>query len=312
MHQTLWRDSSGKVGDQSNLDLGSDCDMLLGTMSQEPPSPQNIDRLLDIMSRLRDRDSGCPWDIEQTFASIAPYTIEEAYEVAEAIEQNDPDALKDELGDLLLQVVFHAQMAREEESFGFGDVVDAISDKMIRRHPHVFGTERERDAATQTISWEKQKAEERQTKANGVAVSALEGVTVGLPGLTRALKLQKRAARVGFDWPEAAQVLDKIEEEIGELRDVLENREDPDQPQSAETKQERLKDEFGDILFALANLARHLDIDPEAALRGTNAKFERRFRLVERHLAAEGLAPSAASLEQMEAHWQQAKETERG
>lgn len=274
-------------------------------------SPHKIDALLEIMARLRNRDSGCPWDVEQTFASIAPYTIEEAYEVAEAIEQGDMDALKDELGDLLLQVVFHSRMAQEQESFDFNDVITAISDKMIRRHPHVFGSEKERDAATQTASWEKQKAEERSAKANGAPVSALEGVTVGLPGLTRALKLQKRAARVGFDWPEARQVLDKVSEEIGELREVMDSDEGSASPEARATRQERLADEFGDTLFALANLARHLDIDPEAALRGTNAKFERRFRIVEQRLAEDSIKPADAPLDLMESHWQKAKETER-
>ncbi len=289
-------------------------------------SSPDINPLLEIMTKLRDRDGGCPWDVEQTFATIAPYTIEEAYEVAEAIEQGDMEALRDELGDLLLQVVFHAQMAREAKAFDFQDVVDAISDKMIRRHPHVFGDERERDAATQTASWEAQKAEERSAKANGAAVSALEGVTVGLPGLTRALKLQKRAARVGFDWPDARQVLDKISEEIGELREVMEEDSvaaapdaaapdtaapDTAAPDTADARQARLSDEFGDTLFALANLARHLDIDPEAALRGTNAKFERRFRKVEQGLAEQGIETSQASLEEMEQHWQNAKLSER-
>lgn len=284
--------------------------MLHGIMSQEISPPPKIARLLEIMARLRSPNGGCPWDVEQTFATIAPYTIEEAYEVAEAIEQGDMEALKDELGDLLLQVVFHAQMAREQQVFEFDDVVDAISDKMIRRHPHVFGPEQERDAATQTLSWEKQKAEERAAKANGAPVSALEGVTVGLPGLTRALKLQKRAARVGFDWPDARQVLDKISEEIEELRAEMDSVAESGTPGDA-ARQARLSDEFGDTLFALANLARHLKIDPEAALRGTNAKFERRFRQVERGLADEGIATAEASLEQMEAQWQAAKELER-
>ncbi|WP_282608284.1 nucleoside triphosphate pyrophosphohydrolase [Pelagibius sp. Alg239-R121] len=280
-------------------------------MSRDTETPHQIERLLEVMSRLRDRNGGCPWDIEQTFSSIAPYTIEEAYEVAEAIEQGDMAALKDELGDLLLQVVFHSQMAGEQGVFDFNDVATAISDKMVRRHPHVFGSESERDAATQTVSWEKQKAEERAAKANGAAVSALEGVTVGLPGLTRALKLQKRAARVGFDWPEARQVLDKIEEEIGELREVMDaGAASATSLQNAE-RQARLADELGDTLFALANLARHLNIEPEAALRGTNAKFERRFRWVEQRLADQGIETSEASLEQMESHWQAAKDTER-
>ena len=271
---------------------------------------RKINDLLEIMARLRDRENGCPWDVEQTFASIAPYTIEEAYEVAEAIEQGDLEALKDELGDLLLQVVFHAHMAQEENAFDFNDVVAAISDKMIRRHPHVFADAQERDAAAQTASWEKQKAEERRAKANGAPLSALEGVTVGLPGLTRALKLQKRAARVGFDWPEARQVLDKISEEIEELREVMESAEDTSDPAAETARKARLADEFGDTLFALANLARHLDIDPEAAVRGTNAKFERRFRWVEQRLAESGIDPADAALETMERHWQEAKSSE--
>lgn len=273
-------------------------------------APRKIDDLLEIMARLRDRENGCPWDVEQTFASIAPYTIEEAYEVAEAIEQGDLEALKDELGDLLLQVVFHARMAQEENAFDFNDVVAAISDKMIRRHPHVFADAQERDAAAQTESWEKQKAEERRAKANGAPLSALEGVTVGLPGLTRALKLQKRAARVGFDWPAARQVLDKISEEIEELREVMESAEDTSDPTAKTARKARLADEFGDTLFALANLARHLDIDPEAAVRGTNAKFERRFRWVEQRLAESGIDPADAALETMERHWQEAKSSE--
>ncbi len=284
--------------------------MLAAIMSHDTPPAPKISRLLEIMARLRNPDGGCPWDVEQTFASIAPYTIEEAYEVAEAIQQGDLESLKDELGDLLLQVVFHARMAQEQQAFDFDDVVEAISDKMVRRHPHVFGAESERDAATQTYSWEKQKAEERSAKANGAAISALEGVTVGLPGLTRALKLQKRAARVGFDWPEARQVLDKISEEIEELRAEMDSLADQGK-QSDAARQERLSDEFGDTLFAMANLARHLKIDPEAALRGTNAKFERRFRMVEQRLAEEGVETAEASLEQMEAHWQAAKELER-
>lgn len=284
--------------------------MLAAIMSHDTPLAPKISRLLEIMARLRNPDGGCPWDVEQTFASIAPYTIEEAYEVAEAIQQGDLESLKDELGDLLLQVVFHARMAQEQQAFDFDDVVEAISDKMVRRHPHVFGAESERDAATQTYSWEKQKAEERSAKANGAAISALEGVTVGLPGLTRALKLQKRAARVGFDWPDARQVLDKISEEVEELRTEMDSLADEGKQGDA-ARQERLSDEFGDTLFAMANLARHLKIDPEAALRGTNAKFERRFRMVEQRLAEEGVETAEASLEQMEAHWQAAKELER-
>ncbi|MBV8165665.1 MAG: nucleoside triphosphate pyrophosphohydrolase [Alphaproteobacteria bacterium] len=264
-----------------------------------------IERLLDVMRRLRDPKSGCPWDVEQSFATIAPYTIEEAYEVVEAIQQGDMDALKDELGDLLLQVVFHAQMADEAKKFDFDAVAAAIADKMIRRHPHVFGDVVVDGAAAQTKAWETQKAEERaaKAKASGVPPSALDGVTVGLPALTRALKLQKRAGRVGFDWKEAPPILDKIAEELDELSDEM----------TAETRDaDRIEDEMGDLLFACVNLARHLDVDPESALRRTNAKFERRFRRVEGLLAAQGKRPEGAALEEMERLWEQAKREERG
>ncbi|MSP48443.1 MAG: nucleoside triphosphate pyrophosphohydrolase [Alphaproteobacteria bacterium] len=263
---------------------------------------RNIDRLIEIMARLRAPEGGCPWDLAQTFATIAPYTVEEAYEVADAIARDDLADLKDELGDLLLQVVFHARMAEEQDAFAFDDVAEAIADKMIRRHPHVFGEAAERDVATQTVSWEAAKAAERAGKSSRGAASALAGVALALPALMRADKLQRRAARVGFDWPEARQVLDKIEEEIGELRAELDAGARPD----------AVEDEIGDLLFALANLARHLDIDPEAALRRGNAKFERRFRAIEAALAAEGRRPENASLEEMEELWQRAKAIERG
>jgi ATP diphosphatase len=271
--------------------------------SADPRPP--IERLLEVMRRLRDPASGCPWDVVQTFATIAPYTIEEAYEVAEAIQNADMDALKDELGDLLLQVVFHAQMATEEKRFDFDAVAGAIADKMIRRHPHVFADQVVDGAAAQTAAWEAQKAAERADKARaaGIAPSALDGVTVGLPALTRALKLQKRAGRVGFDWTEAPPILDKIAEEVGELRhEMAAPARDPD----------RLEDELGDLLFACVNLARHLTVDPESALRRTNAKFERRFRRVEALLAAAGRRPEEATLEEMERLWEQAKREERG
>jgi ATP diphosphatase len=270
---------------------------------ESPPAP--IERLRDVMRRLRDPQSGCPWDVEQSFATIAPYTIEEAYEVAEAIQQGDMDALKDELGDLLLQVVFHARMAEEAQKFDFDAVAAAIADKMIRRHPHVFGDAAIDTAAAQTTAWEAQKAEERaaKAKANGTPPSALDGVTVGLPALTRALKLQKRAGRVGFDWKEAPPILDKIAEELDELSDEM----TADTPDAS-----RLEDEMGDLLFACVNLARHLAIDPEAALRRTNAKFERRFRRVETLLAADGKRPEDTALDDMEALWVQAKREERG
>jgi ATP diphosphatase len=273
--------------------------MLRRAMSTSPESP-NMTRLLEIMARLRDPERGCPWDVEQNFQTIAPYTIEEAYEVADAIEHEDMTALKDELGDLLLQVVFHARMAEEDGQFDFDAVAKAISDKMIRRHPHVFGEQRVDSVAAQTLSWEAFKAAERAEKAarGGRAASVLDGVTLGLPGLTRAVKLQKRAARVGFDWPEAAQVLDKIDEELAEIKEEIANG----------GGHERLEDEVGDLLFVLANLARHLKIDPEAALRHTNAKFERRFHQVEQSFA-EGL--ESVSLEEMEEAWQRAKQRER-
>ncbi|MFQ5468521.1 MAG: nucleoside triphosphate pyrophosphohydrolase [Kiloniellaceae bacterium] len=261
-----------------------------------------IDRLLHIMTRLRNPDGGCPWDLEQTFRTIAPYTIEEAYEVADAVERDDMAALKDELGDLLLQVVFHARMAEESGAFAFRDVTAAICDKMVHRHPHVFGSERVAGAAAQTRAWEDHKATEREAraKAAGRPASALDGIARGLPAATRAVKLQARAARVGFDWPDTAPVLDKIHEEIGELRAEMADGGAP----------ERLEDELGDILFALANLARHLALDPDAALRGANAKFERRFRAVETHLRATGHAPGQATLAEMEAAWQAVKAAE--
>ena len=258
-----------------------------------PPGPP-IARLLAVMARLRDPDGGCPWDLEQSFETIAPYTIEEAYEVAEAITVGDRAALKDELGDLLLQVVYHARMAEEEGSFGFDDVAAAIAEKMIRRHPHVFGDATVADAEAQTGAWERQKAEERARKAaaEGRTASALEGVSAALPALMRSVKLQRRAARVGFDWPEIGPVLAKIEEEIGELREEV-----------AAGDAARLEDEMGDVLFAVVNLARHLGVDPETALRRSNAKFERRFRGVEDRLAAQGLTPDEAGLDAMEAIW---------
>ncbi len=259
-----------------------------------------INRLLAIMARLRNPEGGCPWDLEQTFASIAPHTIEEAYEVVEAIEDGDKTALRDELGDLLFQVVFYAQMAKEEGSFDFAAVVDGICQKMERRHPHVFGQAIVADAEAQTVQWEAQKARERLAKAGGRAPSALDGVSSALPAQTRALKLQARAARVGFDWPEAAQVLDKIEEEIGELRAEMVEEVDPD----------RLEDEMGDLLFACVNLARKLKIDPELALRRGNRKFDRRFRHIETALTAQGRTPSEAGLDEMEALWVEAKSLE--
>ncbi len=256
-----------------------------------------IERLLEIMRRLRDPASGCPWDIDQDFASIVPYTIEEAHEVADAIQRQAWDELPGELGDLLLQVVFHAQMARDQGMFGFGDVVTAISDKMLARHPHVFGDEsRDKTAAQQTADWEKIKAAER----GGRQARVLDGVALGLPALTRAVKLQKRAARVGFDWPSTDEVVAKITEEAAELveaRDTL--------------TQAQVEEEFGDLLFVMANLARHLEVDPEAALRAANAKFTRRFGRIEDWLAESGKHPADSDLAEMDALWNRAKAEEK-
>lgn len=261
----------------------------------------SLDRLLAIMAQLRDPTHGCPWDREQDFATIAPFTIEEAYEVADAIERGDMAALKDELGDLLFQVVFHARMAEEAGLFDFADVAAAIADKMVRRHPHVFGDAEIASAAAQTAAWEDHKAEERaaQAAASGQAPSVLDGVALALPALLRAAKLQARAARIGFDWPEARPVVGKLAEEIAELEAEL----DAATPDAA-----RIEDEMGDILFAAANLARKLDIDPEAALRGASRKFERRFRALEAFAAARGIG---RNLDALEALWQEVKRGER-
>jgi ATP diphosphatase len=272
-----------------------------------PNSP--IHRLIEIMAALRTPGSGCPWDLEQEFATIAPYTIEEAYEVADAIERGDMDDLKDELGDLLLQVVFHARMAEEAGSFAFDDVVDAISEKMIRRHPHVFGDIDADDAAAVKVNWEAIKADEKaeraaRREARGLAderTGFLDDVPRALPALQRAFKLQKRAARVGFDWPETEPVIGKIREEIEELKREIESG----------SGIEKLADELGDLLFAVANLARHLGIDPETALSGTNGKFVRRFTEIERSLEAAGKSLDDASLDEMEAIWVAAKNREK-
>jgi ATP diphosphatase len=270
-----------------------------------PPQPRAIDRLIEIMARLRDPETGCPWDQEQSFKTIAPYTVEEAYEVADAIERGDMAALEEELGDLLFQVVFYAQMGAEAGLFDFDRVAERVADKMVRRHPHVFGAARVETAAEQTRAWEEHKAAERRArKAGEERHSVLDGVPLGLAALTRSEKLQKRAARVGFDWPEAVQVLDKIEEEIAELKAEL-GAAGAQGPPAA-----RIEDEMGDLLFGLVNLARHLDCDPEQALRATNAKFERRFRHIEEALAETGRRPEDASLEEMEALWQEAKRAE--
>ena len=254
-------------------------------------------RLIDIMAALRDPDAGCPWDKLQTFETIAPYTIEEAYEVADAIAERDFAALPDELGDLLFQVVYHARMAEEEGRFAFADVAKAISDKMIRRHPHVFGDAAARDAMAQTNAWEAQKSAERAARQE---TGTLAGVPTALPALTRAEKITKRAARVGFDWPDAAAVLSKLDEEIAELKAELPVA-DP----------ARLKDEVGDLLFVLANLARKLDLDPEACLRHANQKFSRRFNAMENIFETEGKNLKGMALAEMEAGWQRVKARER-
>ncbi|MGQ2941675.1 MAG: nucleoside triphosphate pyrophosphohydrolase [Blastomonas fulva] len=252
-----------------------------------PAATTSLDRLVTIMARLRDPQAGCPWDIEQTFATIAPYTIEEAYEVADAIERDDMAALKDELGDLLLQVVFHSRMAEEAGHFAVGDVIDAISEKMVRRHPHIFA-----DQSVGQWDWEAIKAEER---SDGGSSSAMDGVASALPALMRAQKLQKRAARTGFDWPDVMGAVEKIGEEIEELLD-------------AESEVERI-DEAGDLLFAAVNMVRHMGVSAEDALRAANAKFERRFRAMETDV---GDAFVGLSLEQKEQLWQRAKASTRG
>lgn len=257
--------------------------------------PYSMNDLLAIMTRLRDREIGCPWDIEQDFKSIAPYTIEEAYEVAAAIDEADMEKLKDELGDLLFQVVYHAEMAREDGIFEFQDVVEAISAKMVRRHPHVFGNKDIKDAEEQTRAWEAHKARERDKKGH----SLLDDVPSALPALLRAEKLQKRAARVGFDWPTAEEVLDKVEEEIAELRTEL---------KAPSPSKARTADEVGDILFALVNLARWLKVDAEEALRATNTKFKRRFKYIENQLEKDGRDIRKVTLGEMEELWQAAKD----
>jgi len=265
-------------------------------MSAEPTSP--LERLRAIMARLRAPD-GCPWDREQTFSSIAPFTIEEAYEVDEAIRQGDRESLKDELGDLLFQVIFHSRLAEEEGAFDLNDVAVAMADKLIRRHPHVFADAEFDSEEAQTASWEAIKAAER---ANKGAQSTLDDVPLALPALARATKLGKRASRVGFDWPDTAGPLDKIREELDELDEAIQE----------DQGQDRLEAELGDLLFAVTNVARHLKLDPEKALRQCNAKFERRFRAVESGLRAQGLKTGEASLADMDALWNKAKLSESG
>jgi len=275
-------------------------------MPMKPPRPsRDIKRLLQIMAALRTPKTGCPWDLEQNFATIAPYTLEEAYEVADAIARENLADLREELGDLLLQVVFHARMAEEDGAFDFGDVVEAITAKLLRRHPHVFGNAKGLNAKAVEGLWERIKSEEKRQKAarsksaNGSA-GALAGVPVGLPALTRALKLQQKAGKVGFDWNNPLTVLAKIREETDEIRTEI-----------ASGGRRKAAAEVGDLLFAVVNLARHLNIDPEAAVRSTNLKFERRFSAIERALARRGKTPKDSSLQEMDALWNAAKRTER-
>jgi MazG family protein len=270
------------------------------TRPAPPETLRPIDRLLAIMARLRDPAGGCPWDLEQSFATVAPYTVEEAYEVADAIERNDLSDLKEELGDLLLQVVFHARMAEEQGAFAFDDVAKAINDKMIRRHPHVFAEETYESLAHQKAGWEELKAAERAAKSKGGAASLLDDIPVGLPALTRAVKLSKRAAKVGFVWPDISHVVDKLDEELAELKVEI-----------AAGDLDKARQEMGDVLFVVANLARTLDVDPEDALRFTNAKFVRRFHYVEKVLAERGRGPDQSDLAEMDALWEEVKRAER-
>ncbi len=266
---------------------------------------KTLSDLLAVMAGLRTPGTGCPWDLEQTFATIAPYTIEEAYEVADAIAHDDIAGLKDELGDLLLQVVYHARMAQEQDAFAFDDVVDAITRKMIRRHPHVFGTAEERAAGAAPGFWDRIKAQEKGDEAS--TGSLLDDVPTALPALTRAIKLQSKAAKVGFDWPSLSPVLAKLKEELAELEDAIAKS-----AAGSETSARAIDEEFGDLLFVVANLARHLKLDPEASLRAANQKFIRRFRYIEERLAADGRTPSDSDLAEMDALWNDAKAKERG
>lgn len=276
-------------------------------MSSLSPS-RDITVLLEIMRRLRTPVTGCPWDLDQTFETIAPYTLEEAYEVADAIARGDLTDLREELGDLLLQVVYHAQMAQEQGAFDFGDVVESVTAKMIRRHPHVFGGAAARSAGVAKDFWERakaaEKAEEAREAGNGGAQddarSLLDDVPLPLPALTRAVKLQNKAASVGFDWPGLEPVLAKLKEEIAELEEAI-----------VANRKEKIREEFGDLLFVIANVARHLDIDPEAALRAANDKFIRRFRYIEQALAQRGKRPADSTLEEMDALWDAAKASEK-
>lgn len=274
-----------------------------GTFMGSSTDKKSIGDLVAIMRALRDPETGCPWDQEQTFDTIAPYTIEEAYEVADAIERSDRRDLRDELGDLLLQVVYHAQMAAEEDAFDFADVVDGICAKMVRRHPHVFGDKEVRSTVELKGLWERIKQEEKAARGDGDTRSAslLDGVPTALPALTRAIKLQDKAARVGFDWPNIMPVLEKIREELAELEAEISD---------GHEKRQRQSEEYGDLLFVLANLARHLRIDPEAAIRATNAKFSRRFARIEALLEASGRRPEECDPAELDRLWDQAKAEE--
>ena len=268
-------------------------------MADQLPT-QSIHRLLQLIQKLRHPEQGCPWDRQQTFATIAPYTVEEAYEVADAIERQDLSALKEELGDLLFQVVFHARIAEEQDEFAFGDVVQAICDKMESRHPHVFGTEHIDTAEQQATAWEQHKQRERAVKQKQNS-SVLDDVPLALPALTRAAKLGRRAASVGFEWPDVQGALDKTDEEVREVRAAIEQG----------TSAAAIEDELGDLLFCVVNLCRHTKVDPETALRKTNLKFERRFRFVETALQAQGRSLQDSSLEEMDRYWDAAKQLEK-
>ncbi len=275
---------------------------------------EGIARLLDIMARLRDPQTGCPWDVQQTFATIAPYTIEEAYEVAEAIDRDDMDDLRDELGDLLLQVVFHSRMAEEAGHFAFADVVAAICEKMLRRHPHVFVADpsnRLDSAQAQTVAWNEHKRREREARGEAADASVLAGIAHGMPEWQRALKLQQRAATVGFDWPDIEPVFEKLHEELDEVHAELQARASTDAGALSTANHPRIEDEIGDVLFVCANLARHAKVDPGTALRHANAKFERRFRRMELLAQADGASLASLSLDAQNGYWNRTKAEEK-
>jgi MazG family protein len=296
------------------VEPNNDRDLTMATPPDQPPR-KTIADLLAVMAALRTPGTGCPWDLEQTFETIAPYTIEEAYEVHEAIESGDRGELRDELGDLLLQVVYHARMAEEENAFAFADVVDAVTRKMIRRHPHVFGDETARAATLQKGWWESIKAEEKAEKGNGQASAApaslLADVPLALPSLSRAVKLQAKAARVGFDWPSLAPVFAKMREELSELEEIAAPADPRGATAGSAPADPRITEELGDLLFVIANVARHLGIDPETALRGANTKFTRRFAHIEARLAEQRKQPAESTLDEMDALWNEAKAREK-